>query len=105
MTDSNKRCVAIFDEGKTTEKKFYFDNLNENLSTPSINFSAHYSINETLPQNLKDFVDYSFSTLKVLNLSNIQIPVYGDYSNIAFVNTNFFGTEGLYNIDLRAGNE
>ena len=105
MADSNKRCVVIFDEGKTTEKKFYFDSLNETLSMDTASFSTHYSINETLPQNLKDFVDYSFSTLKVLNLSNIQIPVYGDYSNIAFVNTNFFGTEGLYNIDLRAGNE
>ena len=105
MADSNKRCVVIFDEGKTTEKKFYFDSLNETLSMDTASFSTHYSINETLPQNLKDFVDYSFSTLKVLNLSNIQIPVYGDYSNIAFVNTNFFGTEGLYNIDLRVGNE
>ena len=105
MADSNKHCVVIFDEGKSTEKKFYFDSLSETLSMDTASFSTHYSINDTLPQNLKDFVDFYFDTIKVLDFSDNQVPVYGNYTKVTYVGTNFFGADGVYNIDLRVGNE
>ena len=42
---------------------------------------------------------------KVLDFSNNQIPIYGSYTKVVYVGTNFFGADGVYNIDLRVGNE
>ena len=52
-----------------------------------------------------DIVDFYFDTIKVLDFSNNQVPIYGNYTKVTYVGTNFFGADGVYNIDLRVGNE
>lgn len=74
------------------EKEIQIGSFNENVDEFGINFNGIYlvAVGETTQFPSIDGLDnFSFTTIKVINDNNIEIPLQGNYNKISSINISY----------------
>ena len=93
--------TIIFDKNTTSERSLEVDYVTENLVDHQLVCGYERPLANAQPQDLSGFSNNSFTTIEVRDGERV-LPLQGNYSSIAALQTNYYSSINIYSLSLVA---
>lgn len=93
--------TVIFDKNTTNERSLEVDYVTENLVDHQLVCGYECPLANAQPQDLSSFSNNSFTTIEVRDGERV-LPIQGNYSSIAVLQTNYYSSINIYSLSLVA---
>ena len=93
--------TLIFDKNTASERGLEVDYVTENLVDHQLVCGYERPLADAQPQDLSSFSNNSFTTIEVHDGDRV-LPLQGNYSSIAALQTNYYSSINIYSLSLVA---